>query len=283
MKVLVTGANGQVGREIVKILTLQEYVVLSKGREELDITDFAKVSECISDFKPDIVINCAAYNDVDGAESDWERAFLVNGIGVKHLSIVCSRRGADLVHFSTDYVFDGLKREPYTIADAPNPINKYGKSKLLGEECLKHYMEKFYLIRTSWVFGDGRFSFPKKVIEWASKNKKLRIVDDQVSVPTYSVDLAKAVIDLIKSRIYGIYHITNSGYCSRYRWAKFILEGIKWRGDIEPASSEDFNTPAKRPGFSVLNNFPLKETLGHLLPSWESATDRFLKESVGVL
>ncbi len=282
VKVLVTGAKGQLGREIVKILALRGYRVLSKGREELDITDFARVSECISGFNPDIVINCAAYNDVDGAESEWEGAFLVNGIGVKHLSIVCSRTGAELVHFSSDYVFDGLKGEPYTIADEPNPVNKYGESKLLGEECVKEHLERFYLIRTSWVFGDGRFSFPRKVIEWASRNRRLRIVDDQVSVPTYSVDLAKAVVDLIERRIYGIYHITNSGFCSRYRWAKFILEEMKWGGDIEPASSEEFKTPARRPGFSVLNNFPLKETLGYLLPSWESATERFLKESMGV-
>lgn len=278
MKMLVTGANGQLAKEIIKLSILNSFHVTAKSKEELDITDFAAVFNTLSSIKPDIVINCAAYNDVDAAQTDWQRAFLVNGIGVKHLSISCGENNVILVHFSTDYVFGGFKNEPYTIADRPNPVSKYGQSKLLGEELLKSHLDKYFLIRTSWVFGEGRFSFPKKLIEWAYKNKRLKIVDDQISSPSYAVDVANAVIDIIKTGNYGLYHVTNSGSCSRYLWAKFILDKINWNGELESAKSRDFPTTAKRPGYSVLDNFPLKEAIGYFLPPWQDATERFLKE-----
>ncbi|HEY4717344.1 MAG TPA: dTDP-4-dehydrorhamnose reductase [bacterium] len=277
MKILVTGANGQLAKEIINISTLRGYSVISKSREELDITILSSVCDALSSFKPNIVINCAAYNDVDRAETDWQNAFLVNGTGVKNLSIACSKIDAEIVHLSSDYVFDGLKGKPYTIVDKPAPVNKYGESKLLGEELLKRHSNRFFLIRTSWVFGTGKFSFPKRVIEWASKNKKLRIVDDQISIPSYNIDVARAAIDLIQTGNCGLYHITNSGFCSRYSWARRILNTIKWQGELEPAKSGDFQTPAKRPGYTVLDGFPLQDTIGYLLPSWEDATERFLR------
>jgi dTDP-4-dehydrorhamnose reductase len=276
MKLVVTGAQGQLAREIIRISKAKGCIVIAPDEKELDITDFKVVSRTVSEVRPDIVINCAAYNDVDKVEADWQTAFLVNGIGVKNIALSCNENNAILVHFSTDYVFDGLKGQPYTIADKPNPINRYGESKLLGEELVKNHSERYFLIRTSWVFGEGRFSFPKKVIEWAFQNKKLRIVDDQISSPSYTHDLATAVIDLIQTGNYGFYHITNAGFCSKYTWAELILKTIKWDGEIEPAKSKEFASPAKRPGFSALDNFPLKETVGYLLPSWQDATERFL-------
>lgn len=278
MKILITGAQGQLAQEIHRTLESKNYDTTVLDEIKLNITDFSRALKIISEVKPDIVINCAAYNDVDRSEIDWETAFLVNGIGVKNLAISCNENNAILVHFSTDYVFDGQKGKPYTIADRPNPINRYGESKLLGEEFLKNHLERYFLIRTSWVFGEGKFSFPKKLVEWASNNKKLKIVDDQISSPSYTLDVASAVTDLIQTGNYGLYHITNSGSCSKYTWSEFILKAIKWDGEIEPAKSEEFTSPAKRPLFSALDNFPLKEIIGYLLPSWQDATERFFKK-----
>lgn len=278
MKILVSGPGGQLAREVIKAAHSHGYEVEAPAKDRFDITDFKAVFNVVSGLKPDIVINCAAFNDVDRAETEWRDALLVNGIGVKNLACACRKYGAALVHFSSDYVFGGRSSMPYTIADRPEPVNRYGQSKLLGEELLKNHLDRHYLIRTSWVFGQGKHSFPKKVLQWASKNETLRIVNDQISSPTYAVDLAEAVMKLIGTENFGLYHITNSGHCSRYEWVSFILEKVKWQGVLQPAKSKEFNTAAIRPGFSVLDNFPLAETLGSVLPSWQDATDRFLKE-----
>ena len=279
MKFLITGAGGQLGREFVRRLSEEDKNVLSLPREKLDITNFPQVREVIEDYKPDYVINCAAYNFVDKAEEDSKKAFLVNGTGVKNLLLSCMATGAVLIHFSTDYVFDGRRKHPYTITDVPNPINEYGKSKLLGEETVLHGgYSRYYLIRTSWVFGDGKSSFVMKLFNWMEGNESLKIVKDQVSSPTYTKDLAGAVLDLIQTQRFGLYHITNTEYCSRYEWAKFITENIKWGGKVIPINSEEFSSLAESPSFSALYNFPLEETIGYSLPGWKNATQRFLKE-----
>ena len=281
MKVLITGAKGQLGQDLQKEIENQGIECIGLGHNDLDITDFGSVKEALEFHKPSIVINCAAYNAVDKAEENWKEVFLVNGIGVRNLAIISEKVKAMFVHFSTDYVFDGEKGKPYTIADKPNPINKYGQSKLLGEEFVKSLHTRYFLIRVSWVFGSGgkeEANFIKKLMKWAKDKQTLKVVDDQISSPTYTVDLAKAVMKLIKTEAYGLYHITNQGICSRYDWAKYVLEKIHWRGKLLPAKSEEFPAPAKRPKFSALDNFPLKETFGYELPYWKDATDRFLKE-----
>jgi dTDP-4-dehydrorhamnose reductase len=214
---------------------------------------------------------------VDEAERDWKTAYLVNGIGPKNLAIVSNEIGAELVHYSTDYVFSGKKGSPYTIYDTPDPINKYGESKVLGERFVMSFSNRYYLIRTSWVFGDG-MNFVRKVLEWSKKSKVLRIVDDEVSSPTYAQDLAKATWELIKLKAYGLYHITNSGYCSRYEWAEFILNEIGWDGELKRAKQEDFNLPAKRPKFSVLDGFGLREFTGMKMESWKRRTTEFIEK-----
>lgn len=275
---LITGGDGQLAQAMLKLLQDRGCDVISKSRRELDITDLNSSRQAVALFKPDFVINCAAFNDVDAAESAWEKAYMVNGMGVRHLSLACSENDAILVHFSTDYVFDGIKKEKYTIADRPNPISKYGSSKLLGEKMIMTHADKFFLIRTSWVFGSGKNSFVKKVTEWSQNKKQLRMVTDQCSSPSYAVDLANASIDLMETGNYGLYHITNDGECSRFDWAKYILDRLRWNGDLIPAVSGDFNSAARRPEYSALDNFPLKETIGYTLPSWQDATDRFLEE-----
>ncbi len=281
MKILITGARGQLARDIVKMGIQKGHEVIPLGHKQLDIVDFTKVQEAISAFNPNVVINCAAYNAVDKAESDWHTALMINGIGPGNLALICHRHRIPLVHFSTDFVFDGRKKCPYTIADIPSPLNKYGQSKLLGEQEVRHLTPYHYLIRVSWVFGaEGKteVNFAKKVISWAQKGEKLRIVADQISSPSYTPDVAQAVLELIQTGRFGLYHIANSGYCSRYEWAKFILKKMGWTGELCPAKSDEFQAIAKRPPFSALDTFPLKEVIKYQLPDWQEATERFLKE-----
>lgn len=279
MKFLITGSNGQLAKEITKELTKSGIQFDAFDHKSLDITDLKSVREIIKLKKPDIVINCAAYNAVDKAEDDWQNAYLVNGIGPRNLAIACGETDAILVHYSTDYVFDGQKHAPYTIADDPNPINKYGQSKLLGERFVQSFSRKYFIIRVSWVFGIGNESnFAKKVIEWSKVNDTIKVVDDQISSPTYAVDLAKATLDLIKTNAYGLYHMTSPNPCSRYEWAKYILDLIDWEGTLIPAKSGEFKTQAKRPGYTFMDSFPLKEVIGYNLADWKDATERFIKE-----
>jgi dTDP-4-dehydrorhamnose reductase len=278
MKFLITGSKGQLATAIISLLEKKPVDYKALDEVGLDITSPAAVSGAIDGERPDVVINCAAYNAVDDAEQHWQRAFEINGVGVRNLAIACEKAGAVLVHFGTDFVFDGTKESPYTIVDTPNPLSKYGESKLLGEMYVRDLMKRFFLIRLSWVFGSGEFSFPTKVLQWAAKNSRLRIVDDQVASPAFVGNLSGAVLDLIGTGAYGLYHMTNSGSCSRYEWARFILDRKQWQGELEPAKTEEFRTAAKRPAFSVLENFPLKETIGYLLPSWQEATEEFLNK-----
>lgn len=278
MKILVTGAKGQLAREAAAQALILGHEVKSLDRSELNISDFQSVSSIVAKESPDLIFNCAAFNDVDGAESRWEDAFLCNGIGVKNLAIASEKAGATMVHFSSDYVFDGRSERPYTIADLPNPISSYGQSKLLGEELLASHATKYYLIRTSWVFGSGAHSFTAKVLNWASTKRELRIVDDQVASPTYAADLAWAALKLIETGSFGLYHITNSGHCSRHEWARQILELIGWDGRLIPAKSREFATSAERPEYTVLDNFPLATTIGAEMPHWRDATQRHIKE-----
>ena len=273
--ILITGANGQLGKEFQKFLSGKNQEHLAMDRLELDITDLEKIRKILRNTQAEYIINCAAYNDVDKAQEDWKNAFSVNAIGVRNLSIASSETGAELIHFSTDYVFPGNRNIPYTIYDQPNPINKYGESKVLGERFLKELNNKYYLIRTSWLFGDGENNFVRKVLSWASSRQNIRVVDDEVSSPTFTADLTKAVWDIMKIKAYGTYHITNSS-CSRYEWAELILKEINWQGVLERSKKQEFNLPAKRPDYTVLDNFGFKETAGYELPSWQEATLRFI-------
>lgn len=278
MRLLVAGSGGQLAGEIRAVSKERGHEVFCPPEDEFDITSPQKISKVISGIKPAVVINCAAYNDVDGAEAGWQKAFLINGIGVRELALACNRHEAVLMHFSSDYVFPGDRQTPYTIADPASPINMYGRSKLLGEDLLRDHALRFYLIRTSWVFGSGDFSFLRKLLGWASGRDSLRMVEDQSASPTYCADLARASLDLMETGRLGLYHITNSGHCSKYEWARHILELSGWTGSLEPAKSAEFKTPAERPEFSVLDNFPLKEAIGYDLPHWRDATERAMEK-----
>lgn len=278
MKVLITGAHGQLGKDITQLCRRKGLTVIPYGSLDLDITHYEEVIKQVHDIRPELIINCAAYNAVDQAETDWEQAFSVNGLGPKILALAAAASGAILVHYSTDYVFNGQTTRSYTIGDTPDPISRYGESKFLGEQMVMRHAIRYFLIRVSWVFGSGNVNFVQKVLEWSSQRSQITVVDDQISAPTYTCDLALATLELIKTNQYGLYHVTNSGYCSRFDWAEYILNQIGWRGKLIPGKSADFQTPANRPTFSSLNYFGTRQTIGYDLPPWQDATKRFLHE-----
>jgi len=276
MKILITGAKGQLGKAFQKKFEQLNIRYIAKGSKELDITKIDQLRNVVQNEKGIThIINTAAYNHVDKAEEEWEKAYQINGLGVRNLSIISNEINAELIHYSTDYVFSGKKGE-YTIYDTVDPINRYGESKALGEREVTQ-AQRYYLIRTSWVFGVGKKNFAKKVINWSQNNKELKITTDEKSAPTYTEDLVEATLELIKQKVYGIYHITNTP-CTRYEWAEYILKKIGWQGALKKAKRSDFNLPAKRPESSVLNNFGYTQVTGKTMPDWKDATDRFLKE-----
>jgi dTDP-4-dehydrorhamnose reductase len=283
MKILITGANGQLGQDIEKLCKHNTIDYIATGSKTLDISSESEVKHFLNNNPVDVIINCAAYNAVDLAETEWMKAYRVNGLGVRNLAIAANSVDAILVHFSTDYIFDGISCIPYTIADLPRPISRYGLSKHLGETMARDIADRFILIRTSWVFGRGNDNFPKKILNWGKNMTELKVVDDQIASPTYTVDLSRATLDLLNKGSRGIYHITNSGYCSRYEWAEYILNKTGWKGKLVRGSSDEFNSAARRPAFSVLDNFGTPESLGYSLPDWKDATERFLNDLEVVL
>lgn len=280
MKVLVTGARGQLGTEFVNFFESKGLDFVALGREELDITDFHKLYSVVREIKPDFVINCSAYNQVDRAEDEIQAAFRVNAVGVYNLAVVSREVGAKLIHYSTDYVFDGSKQGFYVEEDQPNPLNTYGKSKLLGEALIKDVAEDFLIFRVSWVYGRGRQNFLYKLYEWAKAREVLRIAVDEFSVPTSVKTIVEVTIRAIGDGLSGLYHLTNSGYASRYEWAKEYLElkGIKKL--IYPAYQADFNLPARRPKWSVMSNERISGELKIEIPDWKEELKRRVNEGV---
>lgn len=277
MKVLVTGAGGMLAGDLVSCLLERGCKVHALPHDGLDITDLGAIRTAVNNFEPELVINCAAYTKVDKAEKEETRALMVNGFGVQNLCLLCQERDIPLAHFSTDYVFDGTKESPYTIHDEPNPISAYGRSKLLGEKYILWLLSKFYLIRTSWLFGLSGKNFIETMLALGQREKQISVVNDQRGCPTWTYHLAQAVIDLIETERYGIYHITNSEPTT---WFEFAREIFRLSGrDIEvlPVTSDQFPRPARRPQNSVLDPFPLTEVLVRGMPSWREALKEYLQ------
>ena len=277
MKILITGAKGQLAKEFSKKLTEIEENFVALSKQELDISNFKRVIEVFKEIKPSIVINCAAYNLVDRAESFPFEAIKVNSLGVANLILACNNYKAKLVHFSTDYVFDGSKEGFYTEEDNPNPLNEYGKSKLFGEYFIQEQMEDYLIFRTSWVYGEGKQNFIYKLLQWAQAQDYLRIACDEFSVPTSTRTIVEITLKAINAGLTGLYHLVNSGYASRYEWAKevFRIKGIK--KFIYPAYQADFNLPAKRPRFSAMSNEKICKNLGIKIKNWKEELREVLK------
>ena len=273
-KVLVTGANGQLGRSIRSLSVSDpslEFIFTDVA--ELDIADRDSVRAFFSKHTPDYCINCAAYTQVDQAETERDKCFQINVTGVENLVAACSEVGCVFVHISTDFVFDGRKGSPYTIEDQPNPINVYGLSKYKSEQVIQKGLERYFIIRTSWVYSEYGKNFVKTMIRLSEERNQLQVVNDQFGAPTYAGDLADFLIWLVTSGTekYGTYHFANDGEIS---WFEFALEIFNIGGlspKVDPVSSEQYKTPAKRPAYSVLSTDKTTRLLGKVMEPWKSS------------
>jgi dTDP-4-dehydrorhamnose reductase len=276
MKVVVTGAKGQLGTDLDNLLVNRGYEVYGYGREELDITNFDQVKQVISDVNPDVVIHAAAYTKVDLAESEPDKAFLVNAYGTRNVAVASEAVGAKLVYISTDYVFDGTANVPYNEFASTNPLSVYGKSKLAGEQFVRDLHSKFFIVRTSWVYGKHGNNFAKTMLKLAQERDELMVVHDQVGCPTYTVDLANCILELIQTEKYGIYHVSNSGHCSWYEFAKAIFEEAGIEVKVNPCTTKDFPRPAPRPAYSVFEHMALKLNGFSEMREWREALKEFI-------
>ncbi|NTW15949.1 MAG: dTDP-4-dehydrorhamnose reductase [Syntrophaceae bacterium] len=278
MKILILGHKGMLGSDLLLRL-FAFHDVTGKDIEDFDIASQGACEEVIAETEPDIVINAAAYTNVDGCESDSDACFSVNAEGVKNIALACRQKRIKIVHFSTDYVFDGTRKTPYQEDDKCTPLNVYGKSKLAGEQYLKQFSDNFLLIRSAWLYGKNGKNFVKTIIEKARTEKLLKIVDDQVGAPTFTWDLAAAVQLLIEGQHTGIFHITNRGNCSWYEFAVKILKSACIpEVTVKPIKSDELERPARRPHYSVLTCRKFSETTGKVMRYWQVALDDYISK-----
>lgn len=274
--VLITGANGQLGSSIRKIIkSNNNYVWVFCDSTNLDITNSTAVEETFSNFNFDFCVNCAAYTNVDGAEDNKLTADNVNVKGVFVLAKACLKFKTKIIHISTDFVFDGLSNRAYKENDTTSPLNYYGKSKLEGENIIKEHSSEYFIIRTSWLYSEFGKNFYKTMLNLAKKQNVIKVVSDQIGCPTYAPDLARVIVTIINSdsKKYGIYHFSNNGVASWYDFACGIFKKHKMNVEIIPISSNQFKSKAKRPNYSLLNNNKIKNTFDIKIPHWQESLD----------
>ena len=272
MVVLVTGCNGQLGQAIQFITpNFPSINFVFCNSAQLNITNLSNVKQVFKQFNPNFCINAAAYTAVDKAESKPEQARLVNVIGAKNIAAVCKEFSTVLLHISTDFVFDGNATKPYLESDIPNPTGVYGQTKLAGEKAIQELFDNYFIIRTSWVYSQFGNNFMKTMLRLASQRNSLSVVNDQIGTPTNAVDLAEALIKIINSgkNDFGIYNFSNEGQCSWYDFAKKIFEINSININLQPIPTSSFPTPAKRPGYSVLDKSKIKSVFGIEISDWQ--------------
>lgn len=276
-KIIVTGCNGQLGRAVnLEFQNNSEIEFVNTDVDELDITNIDKVMEFARQVKPYAIINCAAHTGVDACEDEWDKAYKINAIGPRNLSIAASETGAKMIHVSTDYVFNGKADKPYTEFDKPDPQGAYGITKLAGENMVRDFANRYFILRTAWLYGDGK-NFVKTMLRLSENNDKVRVVGDQVGSPTSAKELAAAIAQLIFTENYGIFHATCEGSCS---WAEFAEEIFKMAGKktvVETISTEEFGAKAPRPAYSILENYMLKLTIDYKFADWHDALEVYMK------
>ncbi len=254
MKVLIIGSEGMLGQDLVDILS-KENEISTTTIDTLDITDIEKTVTTVKNINPDVVIHAAAFTDVDGSESNPDLAYKVNALGTRNVAVACRETDSALVYICTDYVFDGTKGISYQEYDQANPLSVYGKTKHTGEIYIRDILNKFYIVRTAWLYGYNGPNFVTTMLNLAKKMDSISVVADQIGSPTYTVDLSKAIAELIKKPAYGIYHITNSDHCSWYEYAQEIFKIAGIEIEVKPVTTEEFGSPAPRPKYSVLENY----------------------------
>ncbi|OAB43001.1 dTDP-4-dehydrorhamnose reductase [Paenibacillus glacialis] len=283
MKALVTGAKGQLGTDVVAVLRNTGHDVLACARNEMDITDLAQCQQVIGQFQPDVVIHCAAYTAVDAAETDIDGTYKVNAVGTRNIAVASETNGCKLIYISTDYVFDGTSEVPYQEYDNTNPQSIYGKSKRAGEVLVQRLSSRYFIVRTSWVYGAYGNNFVKTMLGLGQDKPSLKVVHDQKGSPTYTVDLANFLLEIMPTEKYGVYHASNSGSCTWYEFTQAIFEearrlGIKIVAQPEPCSTDEFPRPAHRPANSVMEHLSIRTNGFEDLRPWREGLKAFLLE-----
>lgn len=279
MKILVVGCKGMLGTDLMHEIKNTKHDLTGIDIDDLDITDLNKSIEFITNLKPDCVINCAAFTNVDGCETNIDIAYKVNAIAPRNLAIICDMIGAKLVHISTDYVFDGEKGTAYIESDFVNPLSVYGKSKLQGENNIRDFCKEYFILRTQWLYGFNGKNFVKTMLGLSKDRTELTVVNDQFGSPTYTKDLCKAIVSIIDTKEYGVYHITNAGVVSWYEFTKDILELSNISGTIvKPCTTKEFPRPAVRPKYSPLENFNYRICGFEPLRHYKEALKEYLEQ-----
>ena len=276
MRIFITGCKGQLGRALYAALS--DHTLSGCDLPELDITDRQAIGAAVADFGPDVVLHTAAWTDVDGCARDPEQAYRANALGTQNVALACAASNAAMLYVSTNEVFDGAAMEPYREWDAPRPINPYARSKAAGEWFVRHLLRRFYIVRTAWLYAPGghNFSNPHRIIQLADEHGALKVVTDEVGNPTYALDLAAAIAALIKTGAYGIYHLVNTGHCSRYDYVRQVLRiGGREHIPVEPITLDDFPRASIPPRFAPLAN-TAAAALGITLRPWQEALGAFL-------
>lgn len=289
-KILVTGCNGQLGRAIRKEYAASDVefintdVVEGEGVVSLDITDVDAVLKLVRAEKPDVIINCAAHTNVDKCEEQWDLAYKINAIGPRNLSIAATEADAKMIHVSTDYVFEGNGTRPYTEFDAPNPVSAYGKTKLEGENFVKEFAKKHFILRTAWLYGDGK-NFVKTMLALAENHDELNVVCDQVGTPTSAVELAKMIHYLEGTENYGTFHATCEGDTNWADFAEAIFKRAGKNVKVNHVTSKQYKemnpASANRPTYSILEDYMIKLTSDFVMADWQDALDVYMKELLG--
>jgi dTDP-4-dehydrorhamnose reductase len=276
MKVLVTGADGQLGYDVVKKLKEEKIEHLGVDKKDFDLTNEQETKDFILDYAPDVIVHCAAYTDVDQAELEKKLAYQVNVEGTKFIAEAARELDAKLLYISTDYVFDGQGEEPFEVTDQPNPINYYGETKYQGEQKVKKLLDKYFIVRTSWIFGEHGDNFVKTMLELGKERDEISVVADQYGSPTYTGDLAELIVDMIKTDKYGIYHATNEGFCSWYEFSKEIFKSADIDVVVKPISNDEFKNKAERPNNSKLSKQNLINNEFNMLNDFKKSVYKFI-------
>lgn len=276
-RILIAGASGQLAKEFIKNFEELNIDFLAPSEQEFDITDKIKIENVFSQYKPDVIINCAAYNNVEAAETDNTKAFLINRDAVINLVEASSKYNTKLVHFSSDYVFDGKKGSVYTEDDAVNPLNEYGKSKLAGEQAALKYNNSL-VCRLSWVIGDGQQNFLYKLSGWLKNNKVIKVSSDEISVPTFTLDIVDVILNALDKNLTGLYQLVNSGRASRYELAKEYVKLKNLDNEIVPVPMSTFPSKVQRPLFTAMSNEKISKILDISIPDWKESLAKFCQK-----